>query len=152
MHKTADLLVSIRCITKAFVGIQKKLCEKYGLTLLEMQVISFLYNNPDLNTAGDIVGYRMLSKGNVSQAVDSLIGKGLMERRPDAADRRRIHLHLLPKSEPITQDADREWKQFNETLFQGFSEKEKNLYDCFREKLMQNAKEIMKGEEENERD
>ena len=48
----------------------------------------------------------MLSKGNVSQAVESLIQKGLLKRIPDLHDRRRIHLALLPASHSITADVD----------------------------------------------
>ena len=54
----------------------KAICEEYRLTLIEATIISFLHNNPAKNTAADIVELRMLSKGNVSQAVESLIQKG----------------------------------------------------------------------------
>ena len=43
----------------------------------------------------------MLSKGNVSLAVESLIQKGLLKREQDGADRRRIHLHPTPAAAPI---------------------------------------------------
>ena len=42
------------------------------LTITEGKVISFLYNNPGKDTAADITELRMLSKGNVSQAVESI--------------------------------------------------------------------------------
>lgn len=55
--------------------LMKSVCEMYDLTLIEAKILVFLKNNPSCDTAADIVEYRMLSKGNVSQAVDSLIRK-----------------------------------------------------------------------------
>ena len=44
----------------------------------------------------DIVELRMLLKGNVSQAVESLIQKSLLKREQNKEDRRKIHLSLTP--------------------------------------------------------
>ena len=54
-----------------------------------------------LLTAADIAELRMLSKGNVSQGVESLIQNGYLERFPDLSDRRRIHLSLTAQSGDI---------------------------------------------------
>lgn len=62
-----DYLMNIRQITKLHENMLKKICVKYDLSLIEANIISFLYNNPGKDTAGDIVELRMLSKGNVSQ-------------------------------------------------------------------------------------
>ena len=43
----------------------------------------------------DIVERRMLPKGNVSAGVETLVQKGLLMRRQDQTDRRKIHLSLL---------------------------------------------------------
>ena len=78
-------------IVKLYDSMLKPVCERYTLALIEATIISFLYNNPPArDTAADIVEYRMLSKGNVSQAVESLIQKGLLQRCQDTRDRRRI--------------------------------------------------------------
>ena len=92
----AESLLNFRRIMKLHEGILKKVCEEYQLTLTEASIICFLKNNPTLDTAGDIVEIRMLSKGNVSQAVESLIRKSLLQRTQDTDDRRKIHLSLLP--------------------------------------------------------
>ena len=143
----SDLLDSIRCITKAYEKILKKVCAVYGINLLEAKIISFLHNNPEKNTAGDISEYRMLSRGNVSQAIDRLIRLGLMARRRDEADRRRVYLYLLPASEPVTSMMDGEWDKFSTTLFSGFSLKEKELYDGFRERLVFNARSVLEDDD-----
>ena len=62
----------------------KSVCLKYHLTIIEADIISFLQHNPGKDTAMDIVELRMLSKGAVSKAVESLIQKGILQRHPDA--------------------------------------------------------------------
>ena len=98
--QSADLLRCIRCISKAYDGVLKRICSERGLSLLEVKVISFLHNNPEMNAAGDIAEYRLLSKGNVSRAVDSLIRQGYLRRVPDTADRRRVQPAEWPVWEP----------------------------------------------------
>ena len=67
-----DLLVLMQRIGKMHEQMLKELCRQYDLSLIEAKIIAFLHNNPTKDTAGDIVELRMLSKGNVSQAVDLL--------------------------------------------------------------------------------
>lgn len=63
--QTTDFLTMIRRIIKLHEGMLKEVCEHYQLALIEANIISFLYNNPGRDTAGDIVELRMLAKGNV---------------------------------------------------------------------------------------
>ena len=44
----------------------------YGLNQLEIDILLFLHNNPELCTASDICRYRALAKSNVSAAVERL--------------------------------------------------------------------------------
>ena len=75
-----DLLVLMQRIGKMHEQMLKELCRQYDLSLIEAKIIAFLHNNPTKDTAGDIVELRMLSKGNVSQAVDLLCQKGLLSK------------------------------------------------------------------------
>ena len=119
-----DYLVNNRRMVKLYETMLRELCRRYGLTQIETVVVSFLNNNPEKDTAADIVELRMLSKGNVSQAVESLIQKGLLARRPDEADRRRVHLSLCAAARPVTRDIDAIGRRFQAELFKGFSEEE----------------------------
>lgn len=56
-------------------------CKKYGLTYMEFGVLMFLYNNPQYNTAAQIVSMRHIPKSHVSISVKSLMEKGLFARR-----------------------------------------------------------------------
>ena len=80
MGYTTDFLMTLRCVIKFHEGMMKHVCSQYNLSLIEANIIAFLHNNPGKDTAKDIVELRMLSKGNVSQAVESLIQKSLLQR------------------------------------------------------------------------
>ena len=72
-----------------------------GLSQTEMDVLLFLHNNPDCNTARDMVHLRGLAKSNVSTALDSLRTRGLVESRPEENNRRVNRLFLLPAAAPL---------------------------------------------------
>ena len=116
--------------------------------MMEATIITFLRNNPSVDTAADIAELRMLSKGQVSQAVESLVQKRLVTRQPDASDRRRIHLLLCEKSIPVTDSIDVIQRQFLAGIFDGFSEKEMECFAVFHERIMENVRRLS---EKNER-
>lgn len=145
MKRNTEFLANIRRIGRAYDNMLKPICHAYGLTLVEATIISFLYNNPGRDTAGDIVELRMLSKGNVSQGVESLIQRGLLSRQPDLKDRRKIHLSLLAASEPITKQIASSHKAFHEKIFEGFSEEERQVFFGLSSRIIENTKSIFDG-------
>ena len=140
MNQNSSTLSSLRGIFKLYEQIQKEVCAKYRLTQMEVNIISFLHNNPGRDTAADIVELRMLPKGHVSQGVEALIQKGLLSRCIDERDRRRIHLSLTPQAVPIVEEIDRGSQQFYGQLFFGFSEEERETYALLGERIRDNAK------------
>ncbi len=139
-----DFLTHIRLAMKLQEQLLKNICEKWQLTITEGKVISFLYNNPDKDTAADITELRMLSKGNVSQAVESLIQKGLLQRTADQADRRKIHLSLLPAASEITSAVSLMQQQLYKQIFNGLSEEELLSYERINCLIMENTKKAIK--------
>lgn len=105
---------------------------------------TFLYNHPGRDTAGDIVELRMLSKGNVSKAVEALIQKELIQREQDEKDRRKIHLSLLPAAEPMILALEEKQREFSDAIFSGFSKEEKQLFHEMNSRIAENTLGIMK--------
>ena len=140
MQRTTVLLTNIRRIIKLYDSMLRPICTRYELTAIEAPIISFLYNNPGKDTAADIAELRMLSKSNISQAVESLIQRSLLRRRQDTGDRRRIHLSLTSSAEPITKEIELAGKSFQEQVFRGFSEKERELFVHFNDRITENIK------------
>lgn len=148
---TTNFLINIRRLMKLHEGIMKEICAEYQLSLIEANIISFLHNNPACDTACDIVELRMLSKGNVSKALESLICKGFVTRTPDCKDRRKMHLSLLPKTIPVTDSIDTAREQIQELLFSGFTEEECKLFDSLHRRMMENAEKADKRRKFHER-
>ena len=151
MAGATDFLMTVHGMVKLHDRMIKMICGKYQLTLIEGKIISFLHNNPEKDTAGDIVELRKLSKGNVSLAVDSLIQKGMLEREQDQKDRRKIHLSLLAKAKPITDLIESTQNEFEKELFRGFSEEERRVYIKLNDRMVENTMNAMNecNEEEN---
>lgn len=140
MNRITDYLTGIRRTSKLHASMLKTyVCQEYGLTLAEATVISFLYNNPGRDTAADIVELRMLQKGNVSQAVETLVQKSLVRRQQDAGDRRKIHLSLTEESEPIVRTVEEVNRRFQATVFDGITQEEMQIFSAINLRIMQNA-------------
>ncbi len=151
-YETTTFLTNIRRTVKLYDSMLRPVCDQYNLSSMEVTIISFLYNNPSKDTAADIVELRMLSKGNVSKAVENLIQKSLLQRQQDREDRRKIHLSLTPAAKPVTQKIERVKQTFRKQVFRGFSAEEQALFIQLNNRIAENAKiEIERGESFDER-
>ena len=105
-------------------------CKAFGLTQMEYNILMFLYNNPQLSTAADIVKFRNLTKSHVSVSVKSLQEKGLIRGEYLPGNRRDVHLRLCPQAQPIVESGRQAQEHFGRRLMQGFSpEEEAQLMD-----------------------
>lgn len=145
MNRTTELWMGFRSLLRLYDKMLKKVCIEHNLTVIEADIISFLQNNPGKDTAADIVDLRMLSKGAVSKAVESLIQKGLLEREPDVKDRRKIHLKLRPQAEPAAGSIEEIRAEFLSTVLSGFTEEEVEAQTRFFQKLFDNTRKAIEG-------
>ena len=149
MEKTTELLMGFRSLLRLYDKMLKKVCREHDLSVIEADVVSFLQNNPGKDTAVDIVELRMLSKGAVSKAVESLIQKSLLERIPDREDRRRIHLKLKPEAADLTESIEDVRREFVDTVLEGFTKEELETYNRFFKRLFKNTKNAMEGRDKS---
>ena len=143
MSRITEFLTSIRQVVRLHDSMLKPVCDHHQLSAIETTIISFLYNNPGIDTAADIAELRMLSKGNVSLAVESLIQKGLLKREQDGADRRRIHLHPTPAAAPIMVSLEDVRVQFQNEVFSGFSPHDLEVLDRINRRIAENTTNAM---------
>jgi len=116
-------------------------CEKYGLTYMEFTVLMFLANNPQFDTASDIVRYRHLTKSHVSMSVHSLQDKGLLKGEHHEPNRRTVHLTVLEAAKPIVSDGRSAQKNYGNILFAGFTEAEYELFVSYMKRIDSNITE-----------
>ena len=138
-----DYLMNIQLTTKLHESLLKKICVKYNLSLIEGKILCFLHNNPTKDTAADIVELRMLSKGNVSSAIDKLFKQGYIQRVPDKNNRRKIHLSLLSKADDINKDVDLMLIDYKQKIFDGFTMEEMHAYENLCQRIYFNVKKSM---------
>ena len=146
MEGITEFLSGFRRTIKGYDRCLEELRGRYGLSQTEVTIISFLHNNPGRDTARDIVELRMLQKGNVSAAVDSLIEKGLLSRTRDESDRRRQRLVLREAAAPIVAELGAVKAAFYRRLFAGFTAEELRQYGQMSRRLQENLSRM--GEKE----
>ena len=110
------------------------LLERTGLSMREMNVLLFLANNPQYDTARDVTEFRGLSKSQVSQAVELLVAEGLVSRTPDSSDRRVVHLSLTEEAGPLARQ-----NSCAARLLSGFGPKESDQLLTFLERVLENG-------------
>ena len=113
-------------------------CEKHGLTYMEFTVLMFLANNPQFDTASDIVKYRHLTKSHVSMSIRSLEDKGLLKGEHHKPNRRTIHLTVLDTADTIILDGREAQQKFGKILFFGFSDSEYKQLTSFMKRIDKN--------------
>mgnify|MGYP002731780752 FL=1 len=69
-----------KTITSYYELLSGEVCDRYGLTQMEYDILMFLHNNPHHNTAAEIVKVRKSTKSHVSTSLKKLENKGLVER------------------------------------------------------------------------
>ena len=88
-------------VEELYENMVSPVCEKYELTYMEFTVLMFLANNPQYDTATQIVRYRHLAKSHVSVSIRSLQERGLILGEHKGGNHRTIHLSVAGKATDI---------------------------------------------------
>ena len=143
------------CTISAFFDILNKsqkiysrqlepVCKKWDLTRSEVDVLLFLYNNPQYDRAADVATRRGMAKSHVSMSVANLVDRELLERRYSPVDRRTAHLRLLEAGEIIAKEAKTAQEEFFSVLYEGVSAKELNRMAEITQKVFLNIENASK--------
>ena len=90
-----------KTITTYYELLSGEVCDRYGLTQMEYDILMFLHNNPQYNTAAEIVKIRKSTKSHVSTSLKNLESKGLVERIQSKYNKKRIEIALMDQAEII---------------------------------------------------
>lgn len=135
-----------KTITSYYELLSGKVCDKYELTQMEYDILMFLYNNPQNNTAAEIVKIRKSTKSHVSTSLKNLENKKLIERKQSEENKKHVEIFWLDKAELIVEEGINAQKQFAQNVLSGLTEEEKDM--CLRvfNKICNNAEEHLRGE------
>ena len=135
-----------KTITSYYELLSGKVCDKYELTQMEYDILMFLHNNPQNNTAAEIVKIRKSTNSHVSTSLKNLENKKLIERKQSEENKKHVEIFLLDKAELIVEEGINAQKQFAQNVLSGLTEEEKDM--CIRvfDKICNNAEEHLRGE------
>lgn len=131
-----------RDLIEAYSERCKPLCKEIQMPQTAFDILMFLANNPDCNTARDIVEIRGLKANLVSMNVEKLVREGFLERIPDTKDRRKIVLVCREKAKPVIEKGRQLQMDFFESLFDGIDEESRGQFYGVLEKLRTNLDHI----------
>ena len=131
-----------RDLIEAYSERCKPLCKEIQMPQTAFDILMFLANNPDCNTARDIVEIRGLKANLVSMNVEKLVREGFLERIPDTKDRRKIVLVCREKAKPVIEKGRQLQMDFFESLFGGIDEESRRQFYGVLKKLRTNLDHI----------
>ena len=142
-----------KTITSYYELLSSRICDQYGLTQMEYDILMFLHNNPQHNTAAEIVKIRKSTKSHVSTSLKKLENKGFIERIQSEDNKKHIEIVLLDKAELIVEAGINVQKQFAQNVLSGLTEEETHMCIKVFNKICNNAEEYLrKYKERNERE
>lgn len=136
-----------KTITSYYELLSGRVCDRYGLTQMEYDILMFLHNNPQHNTAAEIVKVRKSTKSHVSISLKNLESKGLVERIQSETNKKHIEIVLLDKAELIVEAGINAQKEFAQDVLSGLTEEEKRMCINVFNKICNNAEEHLKEQD-----
>ena len=135
-----NIIVRTSLFRRYYENSFQDLLEKFGLTRLEAVILIFLHNNPDFNTARDIVELRGLSKSNVSTALEALRLRQYLTVRPDPDSRRVRRIFLREEKRDVVEALVRRQQETLGRLTEGFSPEELAQMQRYLDRMEENIK------------
>ena len=138
MRPITEVLVAVQKSDRVLNRMMTETARNQGVTKPEMDVLLFLYNNPQYDKAADVSELRFLAKSYVSKAVDLLQKRGYLQVQNDEKDRRVMRLKLTPATDPLIAAGNETRERFLKILFEGVSQKELQTMQKIHQKMMEN--------------
>ena len=129
-----------KTITSCYELFTRKVCDRYQLTQMEYDILMFLHNNPQLNTAAEIVKIRKSTKSHVSTSLKKLENRGFVKRIQSEDNKKHIEIVLLDRAALIVEAGLNAQKQFAKNVLSGLTEEKQVCINIF-DKICNNAEE-----------
>lgn len=124
-----SFLVAFRKARKKHMKYISQAAHEYALTPNQAEIMLFLWNNAEFNTAKDIVHYISVSKGLVSRSIDALIQRGYLLTAEDEKDGRLQRLIITSEGKIPTEKLSASSNAFFRQMTDGIPKKE--LQICY---------------------
>ncbi len=137
MDTEFEMLLYGQQFKKLYEKMSNLITEKYGLHKVEIEILLFLKKGKG-NTARDIAENKYFSKAHISHAIDKLVECGYLVGKPDAQDRRCVHLILTEKTEPVCGELLKMRESLMGIVCKGITEEERRIMRQVAKKIAHN--------------
>lgn len=138
-----------KAITSYYELLSGEVCDRYELTQMEYDILMFLHNNPQLNTAAEIVKIRKSTKSHVSTSLKKLENRGFVKRIQSEDNKKHIEIVLLDRAALIVEAGLNAQKQFAQDVLSGLTKEERHMCIKVFDKICNNAEEHLGKYKEN---
>ena len=134
-----------KAITSYYELLSGEVCDRYELTQMEYDILMFLHNNPQLNTAAEIVKIIKSTKSHVSTSLKKLENRGFVKRIQSEDNKKHIEIVLLDRAALIVEAGLNAQKQFAQDVLSGLTKEERHMCIKVFDKICNNAEEHLRG-------
>ncbi len=131
-------LVSFTKAKKTYKKFISATLNDLGLTHNEFEILVFLQENLEYNTAKDIVEFSGLSKGLISRSIESLIKKDMLTISKDEKDKRVFRLYISSSAKETMHVLNSISNEFCKLLLEGLQDRELLAFDIILNKMIKN--------------
>lgn len=89
------LTLAMQELIASAVLTNERIARSVGLNVVDFQTYGVLLRNDGPMTPGEVSQATELPSSTTTRVLDRLEAKGMIERRPDPADRRKVQVHAL---------------------------------------------------------
>lgn len=137
----------VRHIFQLYSARCKPLCREIGMPQTAFDILMFFANNPEYDTASDIVKTRYIKANLVSVNVDSLVREGYLKREKSPDDRRKVRLVCTEKAWPVVERGRQLQDHFMDELFQNVDGRLKDDFFRVLDMMENNLKTMREGQD-----
>lgn len=120
-----------------------QLRQKYDVKKAELEILYFLSHCGEQNTSTDIHHQLMMTRGHISQAVDSLCRRSYIAAIPDQHDRRYVHYQILEPAQELVAEITKQRAEMNKLILDGISEEEMRVFREVSAKIKKNIEKLI---------
>jgi len=137
-----NLQVSMRALYAMCI---EPVCQKYGVTRTELDILLFLANNPQYDTAAEIVNIRLLAKSHVSTSLKSLEKNGYITKHTEDSDKRLIRLRLTVQADNVVQEGRQRQSDVVNVISAGLGQEDLERLRLYIAAMEKNIKDYMEA-------
>lgn len=138
MEQSVELFLNGVRFRKLFERELADVRKKYDLCKIDVQILEYLHDAGECNTSKHIVDIGLFTKGHVSQSLNRLYKREMIDMVHDEQDRRCVHIILRQSAEQIVEEVNEVQSRVNAIVFQGISDEELHSLSCIANKINDN--------------